>query len=239
MSIVPFGFTRTQDTVFWALFRRGNATGYALARDTGIARANVYHALGVLANRGLASSTGGRPSRYQVAGSEACLALLGGEVRRDLLDLATRLGIAGDALPPALQATTEAGAVQSASDVVREASQCLNTASSEILAVVGPWAAELLPELTAARRRGVTVRVVSLGLPAPEGAILRNVRRVELESYWGGLPVLLVVDRRRAVCGILVSDGARGIVTSNPGIVPFLRHLLRRELASAAAPRVS
>jgi len=65
MSLEPFGFTRTQDLVFWALARRGSATGYAIARDIGIARANVYHALEVLARRGLAFSSAGRPARYQ------------------------------------------------------------------------------------------------------------------------------------------------------------------------------
>jgi sugar-specific transcriptional regulator TrmB len=231
MSLEPFGFTRTQDIVFWALARRGSATGYAIARDTGIARANVYHALEVLTKRGLASSSGGRPSRYQAAAADATLVLLAGAVRRELADLALKLGIEWDG--------TQKGELQTRTEVVAEVSQCVAAATMEILAVVGPWVPELLPALTEARRRGVAVRVVSLGLPAPEGAIVRDVPRAELGAYWGGLPVAVVGDRRRAVCGVFAPDGVRGIATSNPGIVPFLRHLLRRELATAAAPRVS
>lgn len=231
MSLEPFGFTRTQDIVFWALARRGSATGYAIARDTGIARANVYHALEVLAKRGLASASGGRPSRYQAANAAAILVLLAGGVRHDLAALALELGVEGDgSLPNELQ-----GRLQ----VVGEVSRCVAASALEVLAVVGPWVPELLPVLSEARRRSVAVRIVSLGLPAPEGAIVRDVPRAELASYWGGLPVAVVGDRRRAVCGVFAPDGARGIATSNPGIVPFLRHLLRRELASAATPRVS
>jgi len=231
MSLEPFGFTRTQDIVFWALARRGSATGYAIARDTGIARANVYHALDVLAKRGLASSSGGRPSRYQATAANATLALLSGVVRRELADLALKLGIE--------MTGTQEGEFQTRTEVVAEVSQCVAAATMEILAVVGPWVPELLPALTEARRRGVAVRVVSLGLPAPEGAIVRDVPRAELGAYWGGLPVAVVGDRRRAVCGVFATDGVRGIATSNPGVVPFLRHLLRRELATAAAPRVT
>jgi sugar-specific transcriptional regulator TrmB len=236
---MPFGFTRTQDIVFWALAHRGSATGYAIARDTGIARANVYHALEVLAKRGLASSSGGRPSRYQAAAAEATLALLVGGVRRELADLALKLGIEGVGAQSTWQSSTEKGELQGRVAVVGEASRCVAAAATEVLAVVGPWVPELPPALTEARRRGVVVRVVSLGLPAPEGAIVRDVPRAELGSYWGGLPLAVVGDRRRAVCGVFSPDGVRGVATSNPGIVPFLRHLLRRELASAAAPRVS
>lgn len=239
MSLRPFGFTRTQDTVFWALVRRGSATGYAIARDTGIARANVYDALGVLERSGLASSSGGRPSRYQATAARSTLALLAGGVRRELADLALKLAIEGAGTQPIPQPDAEHGEIRSLLDVVREASRCIATAALEVLAVVGPWVPELLPVLTEARRRGVAVRVVSLGLPAPDGAIVRDVPPVELEAYWGGLPVIVVGDRRCAVCGILAADGVRGMATENPGVVPFLRHLLRRELAAAAAPRVS
>jgi sugar-specific transcriptional regulator TrmB len=239
MSIMPFDFTRTQDIVFWALVRRGSSTGYGIARDTGIARANVYHALEVLAKRGLASSSGGRPSRYQAAAAEATLALLADGVRQELAALALKLGIEGAGAQPASQASAETGELQGRVEVVGEALHCIATAALEVLAVVGPWVLELLPALAEAQRRGVAVRVVSLGLPAPEGAIVRDVPRAELGSYWGGLPVAVVGDRRRAVCGVFSPDGVRGLATSHPGVVPFLRHLLRRELATAAAPRVS
>ena len=239
MSLQPFGFTRTQDIVFWALTRRGSATGYAIARDTGIARANVYDALDVLERRGLASSSGGRPSKYQAAAAEATQALLAGGVRRELAELALKLGIEGTGTQPIPQTDAEHGEIRSLLDVVSETSRCIAAAALEVLAVVGPWVPELLPALTEARRRGVAVRVASLGLPAPDGAIVREVPRAELEAYWGGLPVMVVGDRRYAVCGILATDGVRGMATANSGVVPFLRHLLRRELAAAAAPRVS
>jgi hypothetical protein len=64
---------------------------------------------------------------------------------------------------------------------------------------------------------------------------LASVRRVserELVSYWGGLPVGVVCDRQAAVCGVLRDETAAGVSTTHKGLVPFLRHLLRRELAA-------
>lgn len=239
MSLEPFGFTRTQDIVFWALVRLGSATGYAIARDTGIARANVYHALEVLAKRGLASSSGGRPSKYHTAANEATMALLAGAVRHELADLALKLGIQGAESGPTLPTSAETRELLGRIEVVGEVARCIATSAIEVLAVVGPWVPEVFPALTEARRRGIAVRVVSLGHPAPEGVTVRDVPRTELGSYWGGLPVAVVGDRRLAACGIFAPESVQGVATSNPGIVPFLRHLLRRELASAATPRVS
>jgi len=48
----------------------------------------------------------------------------------------------------------------------------------------------------------------------------------------------MAADRKTAVLGLLADDGrASGIVTGHPAEVPFIRHLLRRELAGAAGQR--
>ena len=67
---------------------------------------------------------------------------------------------------------------------------------------------------------------------------MRAVPESQIESYWGGLPIAVVADRRRAVCAVASAVGATGVATEHPAIVPFVRHLLRRELASAAAQHV-
>ena len=49
-----FGFSPTEDKVYQALLGIGPATGYAVAMELGIARANVYQALESLTRRGAA-----------------------------------------------------------------------------------------------------------------------------------------------------------------------------------------
>ena len=81
------------------------------------------------------------------------------------------------------------------------------------------------------------MRALALVGPGPRSAAVRAVSEQDLVAYWGGRPLLLVADRITAVCGVFAADGSvAGISTSSPGIVPFLKHILRRELASVAGP---
>jgi sugar-specific transcriptional regulator TrmB len=240
MPLERFGFTRTQDTVYKALLRLGAATGYAVARVTGLARANVYQALDALVARGLARSSGGRPAAYRAMDAAAAIAVLAQRSEQELQVLAGELGV-----PHRARARTR-GTGEPAVETLEgrvalfaAAVESADAAAHEVLAVVGPWAPPVVEALARARLRGVAWKVVSLGTPAPEGAALRMVAPAELTAYWGGMPVALVIDRAQVVCGIVSDERTEGIKTTSPGVVPFLRHLLRRELATAAAPRVS
>jgi len=234
------GFTGTQSAAWVALASIGDATGYAIARHTGIARANIYHALDVLVARGLVSTSGGRPAIYRAAPPDYVLAHLSRQAERDLATLAQDLGVrlpAGGRREPAPAAALET--IVDRPTLMASAARCAADATFEILAVVGPWAPEVSAALVQARRPAMTWRVVVLGAPAPDGTLLRPVPTADLVGYWGGLPVAILADRARAVCGIVDGDRCDGVATTSPGLVPFLRHLLRREFASAAAPRVS
>jgi sugar-specific transcriptional regulator TrmB len=240
MPLERFGFTRTQGTVYKALLRLEAATGYAVARETGLARANVYQALDALVARGLARSSGGRPTTYRAAEAAAAVTVLAMRTDEELKELAAELGV-----PHRARARTHDAAVPGVEildgrvALFAAAIESADAAAHEVLAVVGPWAPSVVEALSRARLRGVAWKVVSLGAPAPEGAALRPVPPAELAAYWGGMPVALVCDRAQVVCGIVSEERTEGIRTTSPGLVPFLRHLLRRELATAAAPRVS
>lgn len=239
MPLDRFGYTRTQDTVYKALLRRQAATGYAIARDTNLARANVYQALDSLVAAGLATAEGDRPVTYSATSGPETLELLASRLERELADLATELGSRQPARrarrgsQPAFESIDGPGALTSAAEAA------VSAAGREVLAVVGPWVEGLFGALETARGRGLGVKMVSLGSPGPAGAILRLVPDRELTAYWGGLPLVLVCDRAHAVCGVISGADASGLETRSPGLVPFLRHLLRRELAAAAGPRPS
>jgi sugar-specific transcriptional regulator TrmB len=239
MPLTNFGFTRTQDAVYMALLRRGSATGYAIARDTSLARANVYQALDVLVARGLAALSGGRPATYRPTSAPDTIALLTESAERDLAGLAREIGAVAGPGRSRRDPASPFERLEGLRALLDAATAAVDGADREILAVLGPWAPSVAEALQRARARDVTMRVVSLGAPAPEGAALRPVPAVELNAYWGGLPMVLVCDRAHAVCGVAAGDTAEGLDTRSPGLVPYLRHLLRRELASAAAPRIS
>ncbi len=234
MSLERFGFTPTESRVYAALLKLGATTGYAVARDMGIARANVYQALEGLVRRGAARKSATLPSRYAAMPPASVVVELQRLFRRDLTDLEDSLR----ALPRGGDghvATAGLEDVASAERLLERACACAESAQAELLAVVGPWAAGVADAIVRATRRGVSVRAVSLGEPAPEGTALRAVARADLLGYWGGLPLAVAADRARAVAGIVLDGGAAsGIATEFAGVVPFIRHLLRRETAGTA-----
>ncbi len=230
-----FGFTPTEGRVYVALLKVSPATGYTVAREAGLARANAYAALERLAARGVASRLPGRPARYVAAEPATVTGKLDREWKRDLESLAEQLSAVERREAPPTAALHEGVADRAA--LLDRVGACARATRQELLAVVGPWASDCYAELI--RAKG-TVRILSLGSPAPDRAHVRDTRPDEIAAYWGGLPVALVSDRRVAVLG-LFADGplATGIMTSHPAEVPFIRHLLRRELAAAASQRVS
>ncbi len=227
-----FGFTPTESRVYQTLLQLGPSTGYSVARELGIARANVYHSLEALARRGAVRRAAGSPARYAAAGPAALVGELERAFKKDLASLEEEL----HSLPiGGSGARAEFEPIASGAHLLARAASCADAAVTELLVVTGPWAEPIHGRLPAAMSRHVQVRVVSLGEPAPPGALVRAVAGDELRAYWGGLPVAVVADQARAVCGVLGDgDTASGLATSAGGVVPFVRHLLRRELGGVA-----
>jgi len=150
--------------------------------------------------------------------------------RRDLVQLEEVLR----AVAPSETAATPAPLSVTDPDILLDhAAEVCRAAQVELLVFMGPWASTLIAPIAIARGRGAATRVVSLGTPAPDGSVLRPTPLGDVRSYWGGLPLLVLADRTQAVCGIIGERGlSYGLVTSSPAIAPFLRHLVRREMAA-------
>src|SRR5215210_1157015 len=65
LELTSFGFTPTESLVYEVLLKHGPGTGYAIAREAGLARANAYSALEGLVTKGAARVEAGRPRRYR------------------------------------------------------------------------------------------------------------------------------------------------------------------------------
>lgn len=226
-----FGFTPTEDKVYKALLSLGTATGYAVAQELGIARANVYHSLENLVRQGAAKKSSTHPVQYSASGPSALVAEIERSFKRDLEGLEEAL----HSLPLAGRSRlAELEMLVTVDQLLDRASSCADAAVTELIAVTGPWAERFNARLLAAGSRRVQVRAVSLGDPSPDIATARPVPQDQLRAYWGGLPVAVVADRDRAAFGVIGADGATGMATTSAGVVPFIRHLLRREVAGGA-----
>jgi sugar-specific transcriptional regulator TrmB len=232
MDLERFGFTPTESKAYVALLTLGPSTGYAVGRQIGVARANAYQALDGLVRRRAAQKVAAAPALYTPTVPGVLIANLERAYRKDLSDLEDRLR-AVSASPTAEPPPVTVGDPDALLD---HAAELCRAARSELLVVMGPWASSLIAPIAIARGRGATVRAVSLGEPAPEGATIRPTPISEIRSYWGGFPLLVISDRAQAVCGVIAEGGrSEGLVCASRGLVPFLRHLVRREFGGGAA----
>jgi sugar-specific transcriptional regulator TrmB len=236
VNLHEFGFTRTESDVFRALITAGPSTGYAVAKASGIARANTYQALEALRRRGLIEARAGRPVVFAARSPVEVIATLEREFRSSAEGLAKELADLRSESGPGHPWVEE---VSGLDGVLGAASRCAAAARREFLAVVSPWARPVFAEFERVALRGAGARLLALGRPAPQGALLREVPERELAAYWGGAPLLVVSDGLAAVAAVRSPGGASGVAARHPGLVPFLRHVLRRELSAAAAQAVT
>jgi len=234
VTLERFGFTPTETKVYESLLRLGPSTGYAVAKNVRLARANVYQALDGLVREGAARKSATIPAKYSAVSPDQVVLLLERRFTRNLRALEENLRTLGSRTSD--DSAGDGDGIVDAAALLSQAADCVASAAAELLVVGGPSANGLFGALSAARQRGASVRALWLGEPAPADVVIRPVDAPALVAYWGGEPLVLVADRHRAVCGVFTGDrGAAGIATASPGIVPFLRHLLRRELAAGAS----
>ncbi len=63
-SLISFGLTRIEATIYITLLSHGSMTGYEIAKETGISRSNVYNSLATLVEKGAAYTMEGEASKF-------------------------------------------------------------------------------------------------------------------------------------------------------------------------------
>lgn len=205
-DLTPFGFTPTESLVYQALLKLGSATGYAVARQARLARANAYQALEGLVSRGAASRANGRPAIYRAMDPPSLLT-----------HLATAQGEALERLAQALQRAAEPGdpvtrEVQGARAIVNGMMQLVARAEQSVRGVVGAelWRPSLPAWRRAAARATLDVRIAGAADDA-EGLSAGTVAADQ--------PTMLVIDDAYAVTVSGSGDEARALWSSHPLIV--------------------
>lgn len=104
IDLTPFGFTPTESLAYEALLALGPASGYAVAKQVSIARANAYQALNGLVAKGAAVRIDANPQRFRAVKPDALLARVAADEADKIAQLerqvAERGGIGDDAIVP-------------------------------------------------------------------------------------------------------------------------------------------
>ena len=216
-ALEKLGFTATDAKVYVGLLQSHPATGYELAKRTGVPRSAMYAVLGNLERAGIIRAVQERPARYEPLPPQQLVAHLGDRHQHSLEDLSRALARLGrDQKPSSLWATVGYGAI------LKETERLIRGSTSLVAASL--WAREaekLAPAVADAVQRGVEVVLFSFN-PLPEAAPRRfsyGIAEKELEKYWPH-KLIVVVDKARMLVGSAEeSESARATVTDEPALV--------------------
>ena len=224
VDLTSLGFTPTESVVYEVLLTSGPGTGYAIARASGLARANAYSALEGLVAKGAARVEGGRPRHYRPEPPASLIARI-----------ANDQGLALERLSSELQAVSVPGTptvveVESARAVLQLLTHEVARAARSVTLLAPP---DAFPLLAPALRRPVSSGVpVELYSTKPVDLDFHPVEVIPEGHVWPGTPIISVVDDRSALLGSRDGNDVHGHWSTAPAFVAAA-HLALQRLTAA------
>jgi sugar-specific transcriptional regulator TrmB len=220
INLSRFGFTPTESLVYEVLLTHGPGTGYALARASGLARANAYSALEGLVAKGAARVEGGRPRHYRPEPPAGLIARISNETGVALERLSTDLeAISVPGTPTVVE-------LSSARSVLQLITHTVARATASVALLVPPDAFPLLaPALRRPLSGGLTVELYST---APVALEFVEVVTIPEGHRWPGMPIICLVDDSSALLAARKGSDVRGHWSTAPAFVAAAQLTLDR-----------
>ena len=235
--LVKTGFTEYEAKVYVALQRVSPATGYQVAKESGVPRSTIYEVLGKLIARGAAVTQSlGDMVRYTPVPPD----LLLDRMRHEFEDTLDELSGGFKRMTATPVAPGQTWNIAGHDNIMAQAREMIERAQNEIAVVVGDndQLDDLMNWLQQARTRKVALTIIS---PVPYEAdnlpIVVHPQGEQLRHALGhGLT--LVVDGREALIGE-VDRSESAAWTTNSYAVAWARWCLKQEMAGVAPRRPS
>jgi len=220
IDLTDFGFTPTESLVYEVLLTGGPGTGYAIARNAGLARANAYSALEGLVAKGAARVDPGRPRRYRPETPATLVARISNTHGLALERLGRELETVAVPTTPTLVE------IESGRGVLQLIMHDVARATRSVALLAPPDAYPLLaPALRRPQGAGIPLLLAST---APVDLDFAAVEVVTDVADWPGMPVILVVDDRSAILAARQGTDVRGHWSTAPAFVAGARLALER-----------
>ncbi len=210
------GFTAYEARAYVALVSGGELNGYALAKASGIPRANIYAVADKLVQRDAAQRVERAAGAAYVAiepdlllrGMEADRRKVIGEARRALSHLSR------ERHPPMVLNLRD-------NEVLERAAQLIDASTANLRIALQPSeATRLASPLREARERGVNITTLCLEQCETEcGGCVGNIHRCHLTPAGGAHWLLIVGDDRAALLGYFADSSVTAVFTEQPLVV--------------------
>jgi sugar-specific transcriptional regulator TrmB len=227
-KLVEIGFSEYEAKAYVALLRENPATGYQLAKLSGVPRSMIYEALGKLVARG-AAMTLRKSGSVQYAPVPADEFL--DQLMREQQDLVASLkeDLAHLTVVPDLDYVWN---IEGQENILAKAQEMIDQAHETVyLALIPDIFPELKPGLQEALDRGVRVAIYTIGdLDFPGGQVIVSLMSEEAASRVEGFGLILVIDEEEVLISeMLTGLEARASWTGNSLFVFIAEHHLRTD----------
>lgn len=227
--LVELGFSEYEAKAYLALLRESPATGYQLAKISGVPRSMIYEVLGKLTSRGAAMKLrqdGG--AKYAPVAPDEFLDHV--EREHETLVASLRDELSSLHAIPDMEYVWN---IEGHDNIMAKIKEMIEQASAYIyLSLLPATYPALRSSLERAIERGVQVTVYSTEeLDLPGGRVVATPAPQEVHERLEGLWLVLVVDGEEVLIGeLLTRNQARASWTGSPLFVFVAEHHLRTDL---------
>lgn len=216
LALQQLGFTAYEARAYVALVSGGEFNGYALAKASGIPRANIYAVAEKLVQRGAAH-------RVERAAGAAYVAIEPNALLRDIdVERRKTMGEARHALSRLSRERHPPMAINLRDgEVLERAAQLIDASTTSLRIALQPSeAAHLATSLRAARERGVDITTLCLERCETEcGGCVGNIHRCHLAPSGSTRWLLIVGDGHAALLGYFADSGVTAVFTEQSLVV--------------------
>lgn len=222
-------FTEYEAKAYLALLSNSPATGYAVAKHSGVPRSKIYEVLDSLTARGDVLVSHGNPPLYQALPAKELVASRKAKAEENFL-------AAEQSLEQFQQSSGEQENIWNITGhdaILQKVNECISTAQKRILVEI--WAEDfpvIAAGLEEAAERGVNVSIISYGdIEAPFANIYPHDMSDKITSEYGGRWIVFSADDAQVVAGaISLGDASRAAWTMHRGLVMPITEVMIHDL---------
>jgi len=222
------GFTEYEARAYLSLVRAGSLNGYALAKASGLPRANVYGVLQRLIERGAVRRHETRDGvRYQATAPELLVRRLEKGQQQTLAAVRDALV----SLAPAKEPDPVFN-VRGYKELLLQARMIIDKARINLLVAIQPHeAAALAKPLQEACTRGVMITTLCMeACPTECGGCQGDIHRYNLAPAEGARWLMLVADDKHMIAGEILAEDALAVETEQRLVVILTASYIRQSL---------
>lgn len=219
------GLTENESRVYLDLYTRGESTGYEIAKNTGVPRANVYSSLSNMVEKGFVRKIEGNPVKLIALNVDEVSSNIQAKVKETLEYLSVHM-------PDKVESSAPFITVEGDRNIIDKVKYMIDQAQNTIY--LDAWAEDIhfLEEaLTNAQSRGRKVVVVSVGHISSDIGIIYGHGREKNWRKSGIRPIRLITDSREVLTGELGNQGgSKAIYSENNSLVDLAKEAMVHEI---------